>query len=490
MRILSLDYDPVYGTDASRTQFASDQSVFDYDMVVWDPAESFKFYAHLREGMFHGLPSLSDHASVQIMSDTVRRRTEFTEFMTMGRSLVVMASPPQGCYIDTGKREYSGTGRSRKTTRIVDDFDLLAAIPGGEIKLVKAGGKKVTIAGDSPLSRLLTKYKSFIRYTAVISKPSATVIARVTGTSRAVSLVHNVGGGYLIFLPTFDFIASTDHQAGEEEDEDWENGSDGEEWLPEAESFQYDLQVAIEQLTGSEGRSWPTWANSYLTSEQRKTRLEVTKQQKRIEAARAKLAKLQRESEELESQNQLFLGTGRPLEIEVKKVLELLGGTVHDPDPGREDWKVSFPERDVVVEVKGVGKSAAEKQAAQLEKWIAGSLEETGDSLKGLLVVNTWRDLPIDERKMESFPAQMLPYSESRGHCLVTGLQLLIIRNDIERNPERATFWRNEILETAGLLTVTADWRSVIEKMEPEVSGEPSTELCRTGTRRAECLTN
>ncbi len=195
----------------------------------------------------------------------------------------------------------------------------------------------------------------------------------------------------------------------------------------------------------------------------------MTKQQKRIETARAKLAKLQHQAEELEEQNQLFLGTGRPLELEVKKVLELLGGVVTEPGPGRDDWKVSFPEGDAVVEVKGVTKSAAEKQAAQLEKWVATALEETGKSPKGLLVVNTWRDLPIEERTRDDFPSQMLPYSESREHCLITGLQLLIVRSDVEHNPDRASFWRKEMLQTSGLLAVTEDWRSIIEAVEPEV---------------------
>lgn len=478
VRILSLDYDPVYGHDATRSTFAGDLSVFDYDIAIWDPAVSFNFYVEhpsrsLTESYnkhYRGLPSLSEYASVLIQADAARRRKEFTEFLAMGRTLVVMARPPQRCYIDTGERKYSGTGRNQKTTTLVTGFDLLSALPGEGNELVKSGGQRVAIEGDGPLSKLLRDYKDFIRYTATISKPSGSIIARVPGVNRAISSVQHVAtGGYFVLLPSFDFTARpVDEETDEvDEDEDWD---DSEDWLPEAPSFQYDLVRAIEQLTGTEGRIWPSWADRCLTSAQRQLRSEVIKQQKRIETARAKLAKLQSQAEELEAQNQLFLGTGRTLELEVKKVLELLGGIVTDPEPNRDDWKVSFPEGDVVVEVKGVTKSAAEKQAAQLEKWVATALEETGKQPKGLLVVNTWREIMLTDRTKDDFPSQMLPYCESRGHCLVTGLQVMLIRNDVEGSPDRQAFWRREILQTSGILEGTGDWRATIEVVEPTVA--------------------
>jgi hypothetical protein len=67
----------------------------------------------------------------------------------------------------------------------------------------------------------------------------------------------------------------------------------------------------------------------------------------------------------------------------------------------------------------------------------------------------------------------MLPYSEMRGHCLTTGLQLLIIRSDVEKNPEQAAFWRKEVMRTVGVLTVPEDWRSVIESQSIKEANEP-----------------
>jgi hypothetical protein len=82
-----------------------------------------------------------------------------------------------------------------------------------------------------------------------------------------------------------------------------------------------------------------------------------------------------------------------------------VGGTVTEPKPGREDWKVTFTEGNAVVEVRGVKGSAAERHAAQLEKWVAGGFEETGSAPKEILIVNTWRETPLVERTEPSFPA-------------------------------------------------------------------------------------
>ena len=451
MRLLCLDCNPVYDP-ASLASFGDDDSVFDYDVVIWDPQGSFAEYTYYTSQRYQGLFSLSENTSVQIKADAARRRAELVEYINEGRVLVVFVRPPQECYIDTGKREYSGTGRNQVTTKILAKFDLLAAIPVvKDCKFTRASGTRIEFDGDGPIVALLRKYKKFLRYDAVMTQAPGTSLARVAGTNRRIgSVQRSEGGGYLILLPAVNLAA--------------QDSEDEEKWVEEAPEFQADLLAAIGQLSGSKTVSRPVWAERYITAEQQDLRTKVTKQQARIEVARANLAELQRATEAAEIKDQLFLGTGRALELEVRSVFELLGGTVSEPEPGRDDWRVSFPEGDAVLEVKGVTKSAAEKQAAQLEKWVAGAIEETGKAPKGILIVNTWRDLPLSERNKEDFPPQMLPYCKSRNHCLITGLQLFVIRADVEKNPGQAEHWRKAFLETAGQVAGCEDWRSVIQE--------------------------
>jgi DNA invertase Pin-like site-specific DNA recombinase len=450
VRLLSLDYSPVY-KPALLAGFGDDDSVFDYDVVIWDPQGSFGEYTFYTSQLFQGLLSLSESTSVQIKADAIRRRAEFVEYINEGRVLVVFVRPPQECYIDTGQRDYSGTGRNRVTTKLMAKFDLLSAVPVTDCKFIRASGTRIEFDGDGPIVALLRKYKKFLRYEAVMTQAPGTSLAHIAGTDRRIgSIQRSKGGGYLVLLPAVNLAA--------------QDSEDEEKWVEEAPQFQVDLLAAIEQLSGSKTVSRPAWAEQYTTAEQQDLRTKVTKQQARIEVARAKLAELQRGKEAAEIKDQLFLGTGRALELEVRSVFELLGGTVSEPEPGRDDWRVSFPEGNAVLEVKGVTKSAAEKQAAQLEKWVAGVMEETGKAPKGILIVNTWRDLPLSERTEDDFPTQMLPYCKSRNHCLITGLQLFVIRADVEKDPSRAEHWRKAFLETAGQVVGCEDWRSVIQE--------------------------
>jgi len=52
-----------------------------------------------------------------------------------------------------------------------------------------------------------------------------------------------------------------------------------------------------------------------------------------------------------------------------------------------------------VVEVKGLGKSAAENNAAQLEKWVSEYYLTKGIKPKGILIVNAYKDVPFKEQE-------------------------------------------------------------------------------------------
>lgn len=465
MRLLSLDYDPVYGNgdETSRSYFGSDTSVFDYDAVIWDPAASFRIYSRYSDS-YRGLPSLSDNNSVILKADISRRRAEFKEFLDTGRIVIAIVRPPQECYVATGEVQVSGTGRNRERTRMLEKIDLWSGLPVADLSLKVASGNRVTIQGESEIASFLRKYKNLVRYDAVFSWPAGKPFASVAGTGRVVgSCVRTNASGLLVLLPSLNLVAPQGTDEGEDEDEYEDNDddqSDDGRWVDQSPQVQIDLIEAVTAMTSKATKSLPAWSVRYATEDQSLVRQEITKQEVRVEAARKKLAKLVEQRDKADAKNQLFLGTGDALALEVKATLELLGGEVTQPDPDRDDWKVTFPEGNAVVEVKGVSKSAAEKHAAQLEKWVAGEFEETGAAPKGILIVNTWRDIDLSERTEVDFPDQMIPYCESRGHCLITGLQLFLIRSEIEKDPSRAEHWRAAIMGNSGTLAGVNDWRS------------------------------
>ena len=96
-------------------------------------------------------------------------------------------------------------------------------------------------------------------------------------------------------------------------------------------------------------------------------------------------------------------------------------------------------------------KSAAEKHAAQLEKWVALFIEENEKTPKPLLIVNGYCDLPVTERTEDVFPKQMLKYCKARAHALISTTQLLCLFIEIKNNPECKKERIKELLNTEGI---------------------------------------
>lgn len=182
LRVLTLDYEYAYAppvTEAAR--FRSPVSCLDFDVVIWDPAETLMSYTST--GEYNGLPSLSQAESTRILADIARRRQEFQEILELGRTLVAIVRPPQRFYFDTGEREYSGTGRSRHTTIKVSGSDLWQALPF-ELELHPASGRQLACTAGGPLSDLWARQKQFFAYEAYMRRTVGTPYWHIVGTKR------------------------------------------------------------------------------------------------------------------------------------------------------------------------------------------------------------------------------------------------------------------------------------------------------------------
>ena len=122
-----------------------------------------------------------------------------------------------------------------------------------------------------------------------------------------------------------------------------------------------------------------------------------------------------------------------------------------ETEKGRSDIIAKYKDIDIVAEIKGVSKSAAEKHAAQLEKWVSQFIEENGKEPKALLIVNGFCEIPVQERHESVFPNQMLSYSTVRNHILISTTQLLCLYIDIKLNNSCLEEKIEELLSTVGV---------------------------------------
>ena len=149
----------------------------------------------------------------------------------------------------------------------------------------------------------------------------------------------------------------------------------------------------------------------------------------------------------------------------VIEVFRQFGAKAEPGEPGRDDIIIEFEGQHAVVEVKGKKNSAAESDAAQLEKWVAGFKENTGQGAKGILLVNAHCETPLAKRTEPPFPHQMLKYSTQREHCLMTTTQLLGLLLAVKAQPEKRVELVNSLFSTVGIYSQFLDWRTFLSEL-------------------------
>jgi hypothetical protein len=288
-------------------------------------------------------------------------------------------------------------------------------------------------------------------------------LLRVAGTTKVVAAEAAYESGTIFFLP---LLCTHDESAADsDEDEDDEDQDDDEDNAHEtatdegADAEPQDTDGAVDDLVvqwliaraTTEEVAWPDWIDDYRFQSEL-DRAPV------IEGLEVQAATIQEKLDELTSEQEadrkwklLVAGSGTPLELAVADALQILGFELQSVVPGRTDIRATRKGIHIVVETKGVAKSAAESHCAQLEKWVAEEKIEEREA-KGVLVINAWLNKPPIERIQPAFPSQMLQYAQQRNHCLLTGLQLLNLARTALAQPDRKDELAALILGTTGVL--------------------------------------
>ena len=402
-------------------EFSERISLLDYDAVVINADYLIRYYTTSYESSYQNKTCLSEYNSAQIVEDYNKIKGQIEELLKQGRNVFVIIGNNDNCYIYTGEKQYSGTGRNARQTNIVREFDAYSFLPV-RLNVTEVVGEQIDICCSSPYREFFSNTKACYYYSAYFSVPeNSAILGKIKGTDKTVAAVIPYGNGKIVLLP----------QIREEEEYNTEGvwKENGKKYLDSLFELNRRLSIADEEM------DLPEWANNiYILDE--KAKLE---KQNTIEN---KIAKLQEELENervaiqaVQKYKLLLTSSGRVLEEIAKQVLAEIGFTLLEAEKGRSDIVAKYGETAIVAEVKGVTKSAAEKHAAQLEKWVAQYIEENEVSPKGILIVNGFCDTPLSERLEEVFPQQMLKYCIARGHVLLTSTQLLCLYIEICKNP-------------------------------------------------------
>jgi len=264
-------------------------------------------------------------------------------------------------------------------------------------------------------------------------------LARVSTTNKVVSIYKQIKNSPVVLLPYFDplFINKKANKK---------------------------LLLDFDKSLRATDNKLPKWTNNYFLPYEKKSVKKITSIEKQLSTLKIELDKQHNNLKTIQSEKALFALQGIPLEKKVESIFEELGFVIEpQTNNNRADIIMSYESNHIVVEVKGLKKSAGEKNAAQLEKWISQYYVNNGIHPKGMLIVNGFREMPIIDRTNEVFPRQMLGYCENREICLISSLQLLCMAIDIRNNPSIKSSLINKLLQTTGIFEEYKNWQNYIK---------------------------
>ncbi len=405
--------------------FKSSYSLLGYDIVIFDPLA-----AHLNlTGQLNRSVSLETPHYTPLRDIYDRRVKEFQSLLQLGKVVVCLVPPP------TSIRNFN----TDDSFRVVDAVGVCAAT-------VEGAGLNVENRAQGPLKLFYEASKGALRYEAILQDPMAEAFLFITGTPTIVGSYVRVGEGHLLFTPHFTdkgltFVAGVVAWYG-----------------------------AITQAIAYQ--AVPLWLSGAALDVERQEQEKVDLLDEQVKAITIEYEEAVNTVDELRAWKRLIYATGPELEEQVRRALNLFGFAVEPGLPGRDDFIVEADGAPAVVEVKGVTGSASETHAAQLEKWASTyTADHGGVAPKGILVVNAFRDKPLQGRTQAIFPDQMLRYSEQREHCLVSGVQLLGMVVEVLADPARAIVVRRRLMETRGILQGGDDYRTFLVE-SPAAKGE------------------
>lgn len=438
--------------------YRSTETILSADVVLWLPQPLNEFYSghdFLGSHEYRGMPLIGESESQPSILAVERRRSELQGFLDLGRSLVLFAPAPQSWYYYSGTRDVSGTGRNQKVTRHVQEMKTFDLLPF-TMDATAASGRQIECLGTPVQRAFWEKYAHLFEHAAYMEEPLGHPFLVISKTAYAVGSYGSVGKGLVLVLPQL----ADDGGDEEEDDDDFPH-----------EAFVDAVLTLVDEVSEGRGQKvQPTWSQDLILPGETQVSGEVSRMTDEIGELSSRRMEAERSLVVLQSRKTLFTGTGRDLEEAAKQALEGLGFAVEYGAPGRADLVAKIGKRVAVLEVKGLSKSAKERDAAQLEKWVAEHHLAEGNQPKGVLVVNAYAKTPLGKRSGSAFPAQMLKYARGKGFCLITGVQVLGAWLDAERNPRRKAVLRKSILDCVGVYPDYADWTAFLESCASELS--------------------
>ena len=413
----------------------SDQSLLDADVVLFS-AHIPDYELHFPSTHYQGKPLLSDDASAKLLAHQSHWHVQIGQAISAGKFVVVFLCGYDQVYYDTGKREYHGTGKNRKTQRIVSLTSNLEYIPLTFQKVSPVQGTKTKIArGGDFIKAYWSRFGEFSRYKVQFeSRDIAPIIVTQHGDHPVGGLHSHRDGGHLLILPapSFDWEALYD-----EDDEPTEEGT---RLGREFESAIAGIYKALNEKSTSTPK--PAWVDnvSFTLSAEKALLNQQREIDEEVERLLASKASLEDQLSDVTSIKGLLYEQGKPLEASILKALRILGFTAEGYDDGVTEIDALFTDERsrFIGEAEGKDNSAiAIGKLSQLIRNVQDDFakDEVVEPAVGVLFGNGYRLLHPSERA-EVFTAKCFTSASTSNVALVNTTDLFFVAQALLERPD------------------------------------------------------
>jgi hypothetical protein len=313
------------GYSNQHIKLSSEQSLLDYDVIIFQPNIS-EFIRWTTE-RYQGKLSLSEDSSFRLRECASRWRQALLNAFEHGKTVFIFMSEMEDVFLDSGERQYSGTGRNRQTTRLVEQFSSYSILPLNFTELTTARGKEIKPAKDLKIfAPYWTEFSSYSSYEVYFeSKSVSPIFVTRTGNKPVGGIVQDkqgAGKGALILLPMLNYDrAAFTEQKGEKS-----------VWKKEALAFGHKLMASLLEIdkaltSGRQLTPPPDWVEQpvYRLSTERKLETDITEKTNGIEALQKQRSELLKSLDRERGLRRLMYETGPALEDAILEALSLLG---------------------------------------------------------------------------------------------------------------------------------------------------------------------
>lgn len=389
--------------DVTYIPFDSDQSLLDADIVLYEPTlgprtflDAFVF------SEYQGKPSLSESNSFSVKGHVAHWKSELLAASNADKLIVIVLATPIEVYVKTGEKQFSGTGRNRQVTNIVNLLSSYDTIPW-QINVTARRGSRIAPAKDLGfLAPYWSAFGSMSSYEVTIGgKFAETLLVTKSGNHVVAAGIRGAGGGHVLFLPPIRYDEKTFIRKAKDE-QFWTDKAlqHGHSFTSEIISLATVLRVDT-QLTPP-----PEWVsrNEYRLAAEAGLEKKIRSTLNQIDKLNATKTTLEKELQRAGRLRFLLYERGAPLEEAILEALTLFGFSAEPFEDAESQFDAVFqsPDGRCLGEAEGKdNRSINIDKIRQLDSNIQEDFakDNVNAYAKGVLFGNAFRLTPVAKRK-------------------------------------------------------------------------------------------